>query len=242
MLTSPTSRSGGCALALAAALFSVGCATTEKSKRLETQTVATRNIAYAGPKFRVALGKFENRSPYMNGIFSDGVDRLGLQAEQIMKTHLSQTGRFTVVDRVNLEEMQRESEFAGTPLKTTAGELIVTGAVTEFGRKEVGTAGSIFGKTRHQVAHAKIQLSVVDVRTSEVLFSEQGVGEYDLGSGDVLGFGSAAGERRDAQRQGAQPRRHRRRRQAHRRDGARRLGQDAIGATHHHLSYRGHHP
>jgi curli biogenesis system outer membrane secretion channel CsgG len=185
MLTSPTSRSGGCALALAAALFSVGCATT--------QTVATRNIAYAGPKFRVALGKFENRSPYMNGIFSDGVDRLGLQAEQIMKTHLSQTGRFTVVDRVNLEEMQRESEFAGTPLKTTAGELIVTGAVTEFGRKEVGTAGSIFGKTRHQVAHAKIQLSVVDVRTSEVLFSEQGVGEYDLGSGDVLGFGSAAG-------------------------------------------------
>lgn len=193
MSTFPTSRSGCCALALVATLLSAGCATTEKSKRLETQTVATRHIAYTGPKYRVALGKFENRSPYMRGIFSDGVDRLGLQAEQIMKTHLSQTGRFTVVDRANLEEMQRESKFAGSELKTTAGELLITGAVTEFGRKEVGASGSIFGKTRHQVAHAKIQLSVVDVRTSEVLFSEQGAGEYDLGSGDVLGFGSHAG-------------------------------------------------
>ena len=172
----------------------LSCATTESHKRPETATVATHDAPpYAGPKQRVVIGKFENRSPYMHGIFSDGVDRLGLQSEQIMKTHLSQTNRFVLMDRVNMEETARESQFAGQKQNITAGQYLLTGAITEFGRKEVGSSGSIFGRTRHQVAHCKIQVSIVDVATSQVVFSEQGAGEYDLGSGDVLGFGSSAG-------------------------------------------------
>jgi curli biogenesis system outer membrane secretion channel CsgG len=173
-------------------LACVGCSTTESSKRLETQTVATSGTPYSGPKHRVVIGHFENRSPYTRGIFSDGVDRLGMQAEQILKTNLSQSGRFIVMDRVNMPELETESAFSGTTQKITGGEMVITGAVTEFGRKEDGAKGSIFGRTRHQVAHCKVQLSVVDVKTSQVIFSEQGAGEYDLGSGDVLGFGSAA--------------------------------------------------
>ena len=177
---------------LAAALF-VGCQTTESHKRLETASVASRNTTYTGPKQRLVIGKFENRSPYLRGIFSDGVDRLGMQSEQIMKTHLSQTNRFVLMDRANMDEIARESKFAGQPQNITGGQYVLTGAVTEFGRKEVGSSGSIFGRTRHQVAHCKIQVSIVDVATSQVVFSEQGAGEYDLGSGDVLGFGSSAG-------------------------------------------------
>jgi curli biogenesis system outer membrane secretion channel CsgG len=178
-----------------AALFTcslLGCATTESHQRSETATVATHSTPYAGAKQRMVIGKFENRSPYMHGIFSDGVDRLGIQSEQIMKTHLSQTNRFLLMDRVNMEETARESQYAGQKQNITAGQYLLTGAVTEFGRKEVGASGSIFGRTRHQVAHCKIQISIVDVATSQVVFSEQGAGEYDLGSGDVLGFGSAA--------------------------------------------------
>jgi curli biogenesis system outer membrane secretion channel CsgG len=172
----------------------IGCSTTEKHQRTETETVATAHSAtpYNGPKYRLVIGKFENRSPYMHGIFSDSVDRLGLQAEQIMKTHLSQTNRFVLMDRVNMDELQRESKIAGTQQNLTGGQYVLTGAVTEFGRKEVGASGSIFGRTRHQVAQCKVQISIVDVRTSQVVFSEQGAGEYDLGSGDVLGFGSSA--------------------------------------------------
>ena len=40
------------------------------------------------------IGRFQNSSPYMRGIFSAGEDRLGNQA----KTHLSQTGRFDLLD------------------------------------------------------------------------------------------------------------------------------------------------
>ena len=158
-------------LIVAAALVLAGCATTESHRRLETATVAARHSTYTGPRYRVAIGQFDNRSPYQRGIFSDGVDRLGQQAEQILKTHLSQTNRFIVVDRVNLGEMRREAEYANSPQQITAGELLATGAVTEFGRKEVGASGSIFGRTRHQVAHCKIQISIVDVHTSQVIFS-----------------------------------------------------------------------
>jgi curli biogenesis system outer membrane secretion channel CsgG len=179
-------------VAIAIAGAGGGCSTTETNRRLETATVVTRGTPYSGPTHRVVIGKYENRSPYMRGIFSDGVDRLGMQAEQILKTHLSQTGRFVLMDRTNMQELKTESGYSGTAQQITGGDLVITGAVTEFGRKEVGSSGSIFGRTRHQVAHCKVQLSVVDVRTSQVVFSEQGAGEYDLGSGDVLGFGSAA--------------------------------------------------
>jgi curli biogenesis system outer membrane secretion channel CsgG len=186
--------STGVVVALLAIAVSVGCSTTEKHQRLESETVAAAHATapYTGPKYRLVIGKFENRSPYMHGIFSDGVDRLGLQAEQIMKTHLSQTNRFVLMDRSNMDEISRESKISGATQTLTGGEYVLTGAVTEFGRKEVGASGSIFGRTRHQVAQCKVQVSVVDVRTSQVVFSEQGAGEYDLGSGDVLGFGSSA--------------------------------------------------
>src|SRR5262245_6616177 len=49
----------------------------ESSTALVPPTVAVKNSPYSGPKYRVAIGKFENRSLYMNGLFADGVDRLG---------------------------------------------------------------------------------------------------------------------------------------------------------------------
>ena len=180
-------------LVLFALAAAAGCSTTESHKTLPTQSVATHNTAYSGSKYRIVIGKFENRSPYMRGIFSDSVDRLGMQTEQIMKTHLSQTNRFVLMDRVNMDELARESQYAGAAQSITGGQYVLTGAVTEFGRKEVGSSGSIFGRTKHQVAHCKVQVSIVDVRTSQVVFSEQGAGEYDVGSGEVLGFGSNAG-------------------------------------------------
>jgi curli biogenesis system outer membrane secretion channel CsgG len=42
------------------------------------------------------------------------------------------------------------------------------------------------------VAYAKVNLNVVDVNTSEVVFSSQGAGEYQLSNREVLGFGSTA--------------------------------------------------
>lgn len=81
---------------LLSASLLAGCA-SESSRSLEVAKVATYNTTYSGPKSAIAIGKFDNRSNYMNGIFSDGVDRLGNQSKTILITHLQQTGRFNVL-------------------------------------------------------------------------------------------------------------------------------------------------
>jgi curli biogenesis system outer membrane secretion channel CsgG len=71
---------------------------------------------------------------------------------------------------------------------------VITGSVAEFGRKEVGDQQlfGILGRGKSQVAYAKVALNVVDVNTSEVVYSAQGAGEYELSSREVIGFGSTA--------------------------------------------------
>jgi Curli production assembly/transport component CsgG len=84
------------------------------------------------------VGKFDNRSSYMRGLFSDGVDRLGGQAKTILIGHLQETGRFGVVDRDNLDEIAREARIKGQQQALKGADFAITGDVVEFGRKEVG--------------------------------------------------------------------------------------------------------
>lgn len=177
---------------LSASLLS-GCA-SESSRSLEVAKVATYNTTYSGPKSAIAIGKFDNRSNYMNGIFSDGVDRLGNQSKTILITHLQQTGRFNVLDRANLTELTQEAKIKGQSQQLKGATYVITGDVTEFGRKEVGDRQlfGILGRGKTQVAYAKVNLNVVNVNTSEVVFSTQGAGEYELSNREIVGFGGTA--------------------------------------------------
>lgn len=170
-----------------------GCA-SESSRSLEVAKVATYNTQYAGPKSAISIGKFDNRSSYMNGIFSDGVDRLGNQSKTILMTHLQQTGRFNVLDRANLSELKEEAGIKGQNQQLKGATYVITGDVTEFGRKEVGDRQlfGILGRGKTQVAYAKVNLNVVNVNTSEVVFSAQGAGEYELSNREIIGFGGTA--------------------------------------------------
>lgn len=65
---------GACVL-MGAAVFVSGCA-TETSRTMEVQKVASAGVPYAGQRSPIVVGKFDNRSSFMRGIFTDGVDRL----------------------------------------------------------------------------------------------------------------------------------------------------------------------
>lgn len=175
-------------------IFMVGCA-AEQHQVIQTQSVTTYNTSYSGPKYPLAVGKFSNRSTYMNGIFSSGVDQLGSQAKTILKTHLAQTNRFETVDRENMDEIAREAGISGDKQDLTGAKLVVTGEVTEFGRKETGDTQlfGILGHGKKQIAYAKVSLNVIDVRTSKIIYAVQGAGEYSLSNREVLGFGGTAG-------------------------------------------------
>ncbi len=171
-----------------------GCA-TESQRAVQPQKTASAGTVYTGTKSALVVGKFDNRSSYMRGIFSDGVDRLGGQAKTILIGHLQETGRFVVLDRDNLAEIEREAKLKGTEQKLKGADFAVTGDVVEFGRKEVGDRQlfGIAGSGKQQVAYSKVTLNVVDVVTAEVVFSVQGAGETILSNREVLGFGGTSG-------------------------------------------------
>ncbi|RRS08865.1 hypothetical protein EAG18_10040 [Pseudoalteromonas sp. J010] len=180
-------------MVLGTAAFLNGCATTT-SQVVETPKVASYNTQYTGKKSKLVVGNFVNRSSFQNGIFSTGDDKLGNQAKTTLMSHLQQTNRFRVLDRANLEMLAQEAAHTGTKQSITGAKYVVTGDVTEFGRKAIGDKQlfGLLGKGKSQIAYAKVTLNIVDVTTSEVVYSVQGAGEYSLSEREVIGFGSTA--------------------------------------------------
>lgn len=188
-------QSLGIALAvLSSALQLTGCATTESSQSLPTPQVEAASRPHNGPRVVVSIGKFDNRSSYMRGLFSDGVDRLGGQSRTILTSHLQQSNRFSVQDRENLSETQQEARLSGQAQQLRGASYVITGDVTEFGRKQTGDHQlfGILGKGKTQVAYAKVGLNIVNTRTGEVVYAVLGAGEYSLSNREVVGFGSTA--------------------------------------------------
>ncbi len=175
------------------ALALAGCA-TEASRSLPTAQVASATSIYSGARTPISIGKFDNRSSYMRGLFSDGVDRLGGQSKTILITHLQQSNRFSVLDRDNMSETKQEAGLSGQAQKLKGADYVITGDVTEFGRKEVGDHQlfGILGKGKSQSAYAKVSLNIVKTQTSEVVYSVQGAGEYSLSNREIIGFGGTA--------------------------------------------------
>ena len=181
-------------LAACAAMLITGCA-TESSRVVETPKIQTPSAAYQGQKIAVSIGRFSNQSSYQNGVFSDGEDRLGNQAQTILISNLQQSGRFSVLDRSNMRAIKEESALDKEAQNIKGARYVITGDVTEFGRKTTGDHQlfGILGKGKTQTAYAKVNLNVVDVKNSEVVYSAQGAGEYELSNREVLGFGGSAG-------------------------------------------------
>lgn len=182
------------ALIVAALLGPVGCA-TESSRTVKVEKVEAAATPYSGVRLPISVGKFDNRSNHMRGVFSDGVDRLGSQAKTTLIAHLQQSQRFAVLDRDNMAETSQEAKLQGTNQTLRGAAYVVTGDISEFGRKEVGDQQlfGLLGRGKTQVAYAKITLNVVNSLTSEVAFSARGAGEYELSNREVLGFGGTAG-------------------------------------------------
>lgn len=181
-------------LTLVSAFLLSACA-TESSQVLNVPKVETYQQAYNGIKAPLAVGKFDSRGNMGGGIFSNSTDQLTSQAKTILMADLQQTGRFSVLDRGNMDEIKNEANFKGMNQKIKGARYVVTGAITEFGRRNIGDQQlfGILGQGKTQVAYAKVTLSIVDVQSSEIVFSSQGAGEFKLSSREILGTGGHAG-------------------------------------------------
>lgn len=167
---------------------------TESSQIIDSPKVATYQQAYQGTKAPLVVGKFDTRGNLGGGIFSNGNNQLVSQAKTILMTDLQQTGRFTVLDRTNMEEIRSEANYKGIQQSLKGARYIVTGDITEFGRKNVGDQQlfGLLGQGKTQVAYAKVTLNIIDVKTSEIVYSSQGAGEFKMSTREILGTGGYA--------------------------------------------------
>ena len=183
-----------CGAIFAGSVLAISGCTTESVRTITPAKVTAADIVYQGPRSTIVVGQFDNRSNYLRGVFSNGSDPLGSQAKTLLLTHLQQTGYFNVLDRANMNEAAQESKIRGQQRQLKGAAYLVSGDVTAFGRKQVGDKQlfGILGRGKSQVAYAKVSLGLIDVNTSQVLYTAQGAGEYALSNREILGTGGTA--------------------------------------------------
>lgn len=182
-------------------VYLCSCATVEKPevKKIEEKPIISKIIQQEkvtdkkGLKRKVAIARFSNETKYGQSFFIDqDNDRIGKQAVDILSSKLVETEKFILIERADLDKINKELKMENyEPLRNMADYLIV-GSVTAFGRKDQGKVG-IFSRTKRQIAFAKVHIRLIDVRTGQILYSEEGEGEAFSEAGSVFGVGERAG-------------------------------------------------
>jgi curli biogenesis system outer membrane secretion channel CsgG len=162
---------------------------------------------YNGPKARIAVARFENKTADSMDWYSPSI---GDGMADMLTTALVNSGRYIVLERESLDTVMDEQDLgaSGRVRQETAAaigeiegaELLVVAAVTEFSGNAGGTSGRIGGGDVGRVlgaiaggsrkAHMAIDLRVVDSRTSRILAATSVEGEakdFNLG-GALSGY------------------------------------------------------
>ncbi len=148
-------------------------------------------LAPAAPRYKrkVAIGRFTNETNYGRSLLTDAeLDRIGKQASDMLASRLVMSGQFLVLERPDLSKIEREQAIAGGK-NLVGADTLVMGSVTEFGRSVSGKVGFL-SSTKMQLAKAKVDIRLVDVKTGHAYFSATGAGEASTEAGEIAGFGS----------------------------------------------------
>ena len=184
-------------LMIVIALFLGGCATVEKPEvrqigSSEPEISKTLEVVDEfSLKRKVTIVRFSNETRYGKGsLFKNDDQQIGRQAMDILSTKLTKTGKFLMFERPELEGFNFAE--ADTVNFTLASDYVVVGSVSEFGRANTSDVG-VFSRTKKQTAHAKVNIRLINLKTGQVIYAEEGSGEAFSEVGTVLGAGSHAG-------------------------------------------------
>ncbi|MES1981607.1 MAG: CsgG/HfaB family protein [Pseudomonadota bacterium] len=144
-------------------------------------------------KRKIALGRITNETNYGQSLLRDNHDDpLGKQVTDLMSKALTESGAYLVFERPDITRLQAESRLTDTKLDLIGVDALIIGSLTEFGRKTLGETGFV-SSSKRQVAFAKVDVRVVDVKTGHVFFATSGAGETSTETASTFGFGSQAG-------------------------------------------------
>lgn len=150
---------------------------------------------YTGPKRKVAVIDFENKTKY-------GERRLGNAASDILITELGKTGKFILIEREKLNKVLEEQKLGMTGIIdpntiATVGKIlgldaIITGSISQFGTKTVGT-DFLITQSKSQIAEATVDIRVVDIETARIIYTDSGKGVSSEKHSSFLGMGTRGG-------------------------------------------------
>lgn len=183
------------------ALTFSSCATVQETQvhqtpaavKTESPTLAVQERTKS-LKRKVAIARFSNETRHGQSFFIDKNDnRIGKQAMDILSAKLFATGKFLMLERADMAQLQKELNMEGEGKKiSTTADYLILGSITEFGRKDVSEVG-VFSRVKKQETFAKVHIRLVDVQTGQIIYSEEGRGTAFSEAGTVLGVGGKAG-------------------------------------------------
>ena len=192
------------ALRLAAIVIS-GCAVQsppvaqrEAPQSVVAQKGAQQELVTQAPpaptlKRKVALGRISNETNYGQSLLRDRQDDpLGKQVTDMFSKALTESGAYLVFERPDIGRIQAEGKLSDQKLNLIGVDALIVGSLTEFGRKTIGATG-FASASKRQVAFAKMDIRLVDVKTGHVFFATSGAGEASTETASTFGFGSQAG-------------------------------------------------
>ena len=167
---------------------------------LTSSVVTAKEKEYKGPKKRIAVLDFEDKSGHQHSGWRD----VGRGMADMLVTSLVKTNRFIVIEREQINKIMAEQAFglSGAVNPDTAAKIgriigvgvIVTGGVTEFGVKEskmgVGGLGRVLpfgggGKIERNTARVALDVRFIDTTTGQILLAEMAEGEESSHGVDV---------------------------------------------------------
>lgn len=186
------------ALTILTAAVAVGCSprktvnTKNEPEYMRARSAPKSTVeAYRGPKRRIAIVDFQNKTPY-------GKRELGDSATDIIITELQKTGQFIIVEREKVQAIMDEQRFSNSDAAEPAtavklGRLlgasaIVTGSVSQFGQREEGVDTIVYQR-KSQISEATVDIRIVDVQSGEILVADSGRGEAEQTIKGSMGLG-----------------------------------------------------
>ena len=171
------------------------CSSSKKVTRSDDKEVLKKYTPaeYTGPKKKLAVAKFENNTRF-------GKRRLGDNITDVLSTELSQTNRFILLERAEVDKILDQvalsqagiTEGSLQQIQLLDADYIATGAVTHY---SVNTTGSsnLFTQSKTQKAEVAADVRIIDIRSGEIILSETGRGSAEKEFDKVLGMGESGG-------------------------------------------------
>ncbi len=145
-----------------------GCGPSAEVVTKGGPTVAEVKATSPFEKVRIAVARFENKTPYYVG---EGIT-------DMLATALFQTGKFIVLERENLDVVLQEQKLSsigvidrrtGAPVgKLEGAQFLIVGAITEFEPRYRGAAAVVGEVSQSYIA---MEIRIVDTTTARVVSS-----------------------------------------------------------------------